>query len=124
MIRAVTCFLALVAMICLKLLGDSLSHWMDLRVPGSFWGFLILWFVLSGRRQPPEALSVAADGLLNHLTLFLLPSLVAAVVGLKLVADATVLLAISGLLVTVAMAVVGGLVMSALNDRARGNDDA
>jgi len=114
MTRSPIVFVGLVTLAGLKLLGDALSHWLAVSVPGSFWGFLVLWLVLSGSRHLPKSLSAAADGLLNHLTLFLLPSLVAAAVGLKLMADATVLLLVSGLLVTVVMAVMGGLVMSAL----------
>lgn len=124
MTRALSVLLGLVGLVALKLLGDALSRWLGASVPGSFWGFLMLLLALSGAREAPMALSSASNWLLNHLALFLLPSLVAAVVGLRFVADAMVLLLVSGLLVTVLMAVGGGLVVSVLKDRQSGADDA
>lgn len=124
MSRALSVVLGLVALVALKLLGDALSRWLGVAVPGSFWGFLMLLLALSGVREAPRALAGASAGLLNHLTLFLLPSLVAAVVGLRFVADAMALLLVSGLLVTVLMAVGCGLVVSALKERQGGADDA
>lgn len=108
----------------MNLLGDALSRWLGVQVPGSFWGFLLLVLVLSGFREAPKALSAASAWLLNHLTLFLLPSLVAAVVGLRFVADVAALLLVSGLLVTTLMAVGCGWVVSALKDKQIGADDA
>ncbi|WP_245644813.1 CidA/LrgA family protein [Hydrogenophaga flava] len=106
------------------LLGDALSRWLRVSVPGSFWGFLMLSLALGVLREVPRALSSASAWLLNHLALFLLPSLVAAVVGLRFVADAMLLLVVTGLLVTVLMAVGGSLVVSALKDRQESVDDA
>jgi putative effector of murein hydrolase LrgA (UPF0299 family) len=79
---------------------------------------------LTAVREAPKALSGASSWLLNHLTLFLLPSLVAAVVGLRFAADAMALLLVSGLLVTVLMTVGCGWVASALKDRQGGADGA
>lgn len=123
MTRALSVLIGLLGLVALKLLGDALSRWLGVSVPGSFWGFLMLLLALSGVRSVPMAFSSASSWLLNHLTLFLLPSLVAAVVGLRFVADAMGLLLVSGLLVTVLMAVGGGLVVSALKDRQGGADD-
>lgn len=124
MTRSLSVLIGLLGLVALKLLGDALSRWLGVSVPGSFWGFLMLLLALSGVRSVPTALSSASTWLLNHLTLFLLPSLVAAVVGLRFVADAMGLLLVSGLLVTVLMAVGGGLVVSALKGRQGGVDDA
>lgn len=115
--RSLSVLLGLGALVALKLLGDALSRWLEVSAPGSFWGFLILLLALSGMRDAPGALSGASAWLLNHLTLFLLPSLVTAVVGLQFVAGAMEFLLVSGSLVTVLMAVGCGLVVSALKER-------
>lgn len=124
MTRALSILLGLLGLVALKLLGDALSRWLDVQVPGSFWGFLLLLLALTAVSEAPKALSGASSWLLNHLTLFLLPSLVAAVVGLRFAADAMALLLVSGLLVTVLMAVGCGWVASALKDRQGGADGA
>lgn len=122
--RALSVLAGLACLVALTLLGNALSRWLGVSVPGSFWGFLVLLLALSGVREVPQALFSASTWLLNHLTLFMLPSLVAAVVGLRFVADAMGLLLLSGLLVTVLMAVGCGLVVSALKDTQAGVDDA
>lgn len=94
--RSLSVPLCLSALVALKLLGDALSRWLDVSAPGSFWGFLILLLALSGVRDAPGALSGASEWLLNHLTLFLLPSLVPMLLGL-LVASA---LSVGGVLLT------------------------
>lgn len=115
--RAISLLLGLMVLVALLLLGDAVSRGFGLPVPGSFWGFLYLLSVLSFMREIPRALTSASAWLLNHLTLFLLPSLVAAAVGLRLVADAAVLLVVSGSLVTVLMALGCGTVVSVLTRR-------
>ena len=112
----------LVGLVSLKLLGDAVSEWLQVRVPGSFWGFLFLFLVLCMVRTPPKALSDASAFLLNHLTLFLMPSLVAAAVGLKLASEAASLLLVSGWVVTWLMAVGCGLVIAA-SQRKKGAGD-
>lgn len=87
MTRALSIPLGLLGLVALKLLGDALSLWLDVQVPGSFWGFLLLLLALTAVREAPKALFGASSWLLNHLTLFLLPSMVAAVVGLRFTAD-------------------------------------
>jgi putative effector of murein hydrolase LrgA (UPF0299 family) len=124
MSRALSVLWGLLGLLLLNVLGDAVSRHLGVSVPGSFWGFLFLLLALSGAREAPRALSEASVWLLNHLTLFLLPSLVAAAAGLRLVAGASVLLLVSGLLVTVVMAVACGLVVSALKDRQGGADGA
>lgn len=124
MSRALSVLWGLLGLSTLKLLGDAVSRYLGVSVPGSFWGFLFLLLGLSVAREAPRALSGASAWLLNHLTLFLLPSLVAAVVVFRLVKDAAVFLLVSGWLVTVVMAVAGGLVASALKNRQGGADDA
>jgi holin-like protein len=124
MSRALSVLWGLLGLWALKLRGDALSRNLGVSVPGSFWGFLFLLLALGGAREAPRALSGASAWLLNHLTLFLLPSLVAAAAGLRLVAGASALLLVSGLLVTVVMAVAGGLVASALKNRQGGADGA
>ena len=119
MVRGLAGLLVLVG---LKWLGDAVSGWFQLEVPGSFWGFLFLFLFLCVHRSAPRALSDAASFLLNHLTLFLLPSLVAAAVGLRFASEAAGLLLLSGLVVTVLVAVGCGLVIAALQ-RPKGADD-
>lgn len=113
MTRALSIFLGLLGLAVLKCLGDNLSRWLSVSIPGSFWGFLLLLLMLCFVKQAPKAMADASAFLLNHLTLFLLPSLVAAAVGLRFVAEAAGLLVVSGLLVTVLMAVGCGWVISA-----------
>lgn len=122
--RALSIFLGLHGLAVLKWLGDGLSGWLSVPIPGSFWGFLLLLLVLCFVKQSPKATADASAFLLNHLTLFLLPSLVAAAVGLRFVAEAAGLLVVSGLLVTVLMAVGCGWVISAWPARQGNGHDA
>lgn len=102
------------ALVSLKLLGDALSQWLGIHIPGSFWGFLALWVFLTFWRTAPKVLEQASTFLLNHLTLFLLPSLVAAVAGLRLAPREMALLLIGGLPVTLLMTAACVLLISAL----------
>lgn len=103
--------LGLLVLACLKLLGEALSRWLQVEVPGSFWGFLVLFFVLGLVRRIPKSLVESSSFLMSHLTLFLLPSLVAATAAFGRVSHASSLLLLSGVVVTVLMAVVCGLVV-------------
>lgn len=124
MLQRIMCVcLGLLGLAGLKLLGDCLSHRLNLRVPGSFLGFLVLLALLSLMRRVPRALSEASSFLMNHLTLFLLPSLVAAAAAFEQVSHATNLLLVSGLVVTMLMVAVGGRVSSALGCKREVADD-
>ena len=112
--RNFSIFVGLLTLVGLKLLGNALSQWLEVRVPGSFWGFLALWVFLHFRQMAPAALAGASAFLLNHLTLFLLPSLVAAVVGLRWAPREMALLLVGGLPVTLLMAAACGLLIAAL----------
>jgi len=73
----------------------------------------------------PTALAGASAFLLNHLTLFLLPSLVAAVVGLRWAPREMALLLVGGLPVTLFMAAACGLLIATLQCTPRkSNHDA
>ena len=112
--RNFSILVGLLALLGLKLLGDALSQWLGVRVPGSFWGFLALWVFLHFWRMAPTALAGASAFLLSHLTLFLLPSLVAAVVGLRWAPREIALLLVCGLPITLLMAAACGLLIAAL----------
>lgn len=119
--RNFSILVGLLALVGLKLLGDALSQRLGVRVPGNFWGFLALWVFLHFRQVAPTALAGASAFLLNHLTLFLLPSLVAAVVGLRWAPREVALLLVGGLPVTLLMAAACGLLISALHRPRRKN---
>ena len=120
--RKFSIFVSLLALLGLKLLGDALSQWLGVRVPGSFWAFLALWVFLHFWRMAPKALAEACAFLLNHLTLFLLPSLVAAVVGLRWAPREIALLLTGGLPITLLMAAACGLLIAALQRIPRENN--
>lgn len=123
--RNFSILVGLLALVGLKLLGDALSQRLGVRVPGNFWGFLALWVFLHFRQVAPTALAGASAFLLNHLTLFLLPSLVAAVVGLRWAPREMALLLVGGLPVTLFMAAACGLLIAILQCTPRkSNHDA
>lgn len=119
--RNFSILVGLLALVGLKLLGDALSQRLGVRVPGNFWGFLALWVFLHFRQVAPTALAGASAFLLNHLTLFLLPSLVIAVVSLRWAPREVALLLVGGLPVTLLMAAACGLLISALHRPRRKN---
>ena len=114
----------LLLLVGLKWGGDAVSEWAQMGVPGSFLGFLFLFLFLCVHRSAPKALSDAASFLLNHLTLFLLPSLVAAAVGLRFASEAASLLLVSGLVVTVLVALGCGLTIAAMLRKSGTRDGA
>ena len=123
--RNFSILVGLLALVGLKLLGDALSQRLGVRVPGIFWGVLALWVCLHFRQVAPTALAGASAFLLNHLTLFRLPSLVAAVVGLRWAPREMALLLVGGLPVTLFMAAACGLLIATLQCTPRkSNHDA
>lgn len=123
MTRAWHVFWGLLGLAALKWLGDALSRWLGLSVPGSFWGFLILLMALVAMAEAPKTLSGASHWLLSHLTLFLLPSLVAAAVGLQFASGSLDLLLVAGLLITTVVGAACGYAVSTLNKNRQGSAD-
>ncbi|MDX2217425.1 MAG: CidA/LrgA family protein [Burkholderiales bacterium] len=68
-------------------LGEVAVRATGMAVPGPVVGMVLLFIFLVVRKQPPESLSQAADGLLSHLAIFYIPAAVGVMLYAKPLAE-------------------------------------
>ncbi len=95
-------------------LGEVLVRGTGLPVPGPVVGMLLLFLALRVRRSIPEALGVAADGLLKHLSLLFVPAGVGVMLHLSRLADEWAAILAALIASTVVAIAVTALTMRAL----------
>jgi len=74
---------ALTILLVFQLVGEAISHGLDLPVPGPVIGFALLFLSLLARGGVPEDLRATATGLLQHLSLLFVPAGVGVMVHLS-----------------------------------------
>jgi holin-like protein len=74
-------------LLVLQCLGEAFVHLTGLPVPGPVVGMLLLFIGLRARGPIPEALNIAATGLLQHLSLLFVPAGVGVMLHFGRVAD-------------------------------------
>lgn len=74
---------ALTILLVFQLLGEGISHGLDLPVPGPVIGFAMLFLALLARGGVPTDLRTTATGLLQHLSLLFVPAGVGVMVHLS-----------------------------------------
>jgi holin-like protein len=95
-------------------LGEALVRLAGLPVPGPVVGMLLLFVALRVRRATPEALTVAAAGLLKHLSLLFVPAGVGVMLHVGRVADEWLPIAVALVASTIVAIAVTALTMRAL----------
>lgn len=92
----------------LYLLGELLSSWLGLLLPGSLVGMLLLVFLLFSGILKLEQMEKSADDLLQHLILLFVPAAVGIMVYVKAFAGNVVGIILNTLLSTVVVLAVTG----------------
>lgn len=92
----------------LYLLGELLSQWLGLFLPGSLVGMLLLTLLLWSGILKLEQVEKVADYLLRHLILLFLPSSVGIMVYANIMSGEAVEIILTALLSTLAVLVVTG----------------
>ena len=105
-------FIALL-LLC-QLIGEGISVWTGLPVPGPVLGMALLLQVLILRGGVPEGLGRVTDGLLAHLSLLFVPAGVGVMLHLATLRDEWLAVSVALVLSTILTIAVTGLVMTAL----------
>jgi holin-like protein len=102
-------------------IGEALSYFAGLPVPGPVLGMMMLLVVLRLRGAIPEGAAVAADGLARHLSLLFVPAGVGVMLHFGRLADewlaVSVALVVSAIAAIAAAAVTFALVVRRVDDR-------
>jgi holin-like protein len=116
-------FIALL-LLC-QLIGEGISVWTGLPVPGPVFGMALLLAALILRGGVPEGLGRVTDGLLAHLSLLFVPAGVGVMLHLATLRDEWLAVSVALVLSTLLTIAVTGLVMSALIrwTQGRGGED-
>lgn len=116
--------LGLAAFVAFERFGSALAGWAGLPVPGGIVGFALLFLALFLWRELPQPAVGMSSVLMSHLTLFLVPSVVAAVVAFRFREVDAVFLIGCAVAVTLFSALACGLVMRWIERREAGASDA
>ena len=110
--------LGLVVLVAVERLGHALVAWAGLPLPGGVAGFVLLFLALFLWRELPGPLADVSSALLSLLSLFLVPSVVAAAVAFS---DIPVVFLLGcGLVVTLLSALACGLAVRWVERRTAG----
>lgn len=112
--------LGLVVLVAVERLGHALAAWAGLPLPGGVAGFVLLFLALFLWRELPAPLADVSSALLSHLSLFLVPSVVAAAVAFRFSDIPVVFLLGCGLVVTLLSALACGLAVRWVERRTAG----
>ena len=110
-------------LIC-QLLGELTVGATGLPIPGPVVGMVLLFLFLMIRGRVPEELSTVTNGLLNNLSLMLIPAGVGVMVHFELLGKDVIPLSIALIVSTVLTICVTGIVMVKLNRRTTGITDS
>jgi holin-like protein len=78
---------ALTTLLSLQLLGEVLTRWLSLPIPGPVLGMLLLFALLLWRGGPGKDLSDTGQTLLQHLSLLFVPAGTGVMVHMHRIAD-------------------------------------
>ena len=114
---------ALIAILILQLIGETLSRALGLPVPGPVLGLVLMVGLLVASRRFADLVRPTAQGLLSHLSLLFVPAGVGVVGHFATLGDQTaaILLAVFGS--TVLAITVGALVFAAVARMTGSQDD-
>lgn len=108
---------ALTILLVFQLVGEALSHALDLPVPGPVIGFMLLLVALALRGSVPADLRTTATGMLNHFALMFVPAGVGVMVHLSRLRDEWLPISVAVVLSTILAIASTALVMQWLMRR-------
>jgi holin-like protein len=91
--------------------GEFASRYLKLPVPGPVLGMLLLFLVMSLRKQVPVSLDMASSALLSHLSLLFVPAGVGMMVHFNRIAEEWIPITVSLLLSTIITMLTTAVVM-------------
>ncbi|MGD8589711.1 MAG: CidA/LrgA family protein [Chromatiales bacterium] len=94
-----------------QLVGEFASRYLKLPVPGPVLGMLLLFLVMSLRKQVPVSLDMASSALLSHLSLLFVPAGVGMMVHFNRIAEEWIPITVSLLLSTIITMLTTAVVM-------------
>lgn len=78
---------AIAALLLFQFIGEALSQWLDIALPGALLGMALLLLALIALGRTPKALQRTAGGLLSHMMLLFIPSVVAVITQVDYIAS-------------------------------------
>ncbi len=108
---------ALTILLVFQLVGEALSHALDLPVPGPVIGFMLLLAALALRGSVPADLRTTATGMLQHFALIFVPAGVGVMVHLSRLRDEWLPISVAVVLSTILAIACTALVMRWLMGR-------
>ncbi|WP_026894916.1 CidA/LrgA family protein [Clostridiisalibacter paucivorans] len=92
-------------------IGELISYWTNLPIPGTVLGMIILFILLNTKIIKIEDLKISSDFLLNNLAFFFIPAGVALIGSIGVLKDAWLSLLIITLLTTFIVMGITGLIV-------------
>lgn len=114
---------ALIAILILQLIGETLSRALGLPVPGPVLGLVLMVGLLVASRRFADLVRPTAQGLLSHLSLLFVPAGVGVVGHFATLGDQTAAILLAVLGSTVLAITVGALVFAAVARITGSQDD-
>lgn len=114
---------ALIAILILQLIGETLSRALGLPVPGPVLGLVLMVGLLVASRRFTDLVRPTAQGLLSHLSLLFVPAGVGVVGHFATLGDQTAAILLAVLGSTVLAITVGALVFAAVARLTGSQDD-
>lgn len=114
---------ALIAILILQLIGETLSRALGLPVPGPVLGLVLMVGLLIASRRFADLVRPTAQGLLSHLSLLFVPAGVGVVGHFATLGDQTAAILLAVLGSTVLAITVGALVFAAVARLTGSQDD-
>lgn len=114
---------ALIAILILQLIGETLSRALGLPVPGPVLGLVLMVGLLVASRRFADLVRATAQGLLSHLSLLFVPAGVGVVGHFATLGDQTAAILLAVLGSTVLAITVGALVFAAVARLTGSQDD-
>lgn len=102
---------------CCQLAGEFAALTLKIPIPGPVIGMLMLFCFLLVRGNIPKDLAVAADGLLNHLSLLFVPAGVGVMLHFRLIGDDWLAISAALLVSTILTVAITAFLMSRLSKR-------
>lgn len=78
---------AIAALLLFQLLGEAISQWLNIALPGALIGMTLLLLGLMALGRTPRALQRTSGGLLAHMMLLFIPSVVAVITQVDYIAS-------------------------------------
>ena len=108
---------ALTILLVFQLIGEAISHGLNLPVPGPVIGFMLLLLALAIRGSVPGELRTTATGMLQHFGLMFVPAGVGVMVHLSRLRDEWLPIGVAVVLSTILTIACTALVMQWLMNR-------